>query len=238
MNFAGGQPLAVGNVSSVAIGNDAMRFASGSQQNVALGNNVLKYTSGSNNMALGAEAMANNINGSQNVAIGVGALNANINGSRNIAIGNDCAIAASGSDNTYIGASAGSQVTGSSNVIIGRYQGSSGTVLNNNIILADGQGNVKAQYSGSAWSLQGEIKLNVGGNNDSKPAGIGSVNTDGSGDGTFYNSLIIPTSVVMLTSQGSYRISVGTCSTGSVAINSSLGSSGVGFTYLIINPTV
>jgi uncharacterized coiled-coil protein SlyX len=234
MGLAGGQPLALGNTISVAIGNGAMRFASGSSQNVAIGNNALLVTSGSNNFALGSEAMANNITGNDNVAIGLNGLNSNTTGTQNVAIGNNAGFRNNGGNNTYIGDSAGYNITGSNNTIVGRYQGSTGQSFSNNIILADGQGNVKAQYSGSAWSFQDEIKLNVGAN---KPAGQGSATTDGAGLGTFTNSLITTSSIVLLSSLGSYSIWGGACSAGSMVIASSLGSSGVSFNYLIINPT-
>ena len=222
-------------MTSIAIGAGAMRYASGSSQNVAIGENALAVTTGTNNFALGAEALANNTTGNQNVAIGVGALTKNTTGVQNTVIGNDAGFFASGSQNTYIGASSGNNITGSNNTILGRYQGSSGETLTNNIILADGSGTAKAQYSGSAWSFQDGIKLNVGSN---KPADIVSVLN---GNATVNNSLATTSSIILLTTQelvngGQYPAIVGNKTNGSFDIKTNQ-SETVKVAYLIINPT-
>jgi hypothetical protein len=205
---------ATGSTLSVAIGDSAMRFTSGSQQNVAIGYDTLKYTVGTENVALASNTLTENTTGGQNIAIGIGALNKNTAGSRNVAIGGgalfnniasgdeNVAIGrnagqnTSGSFNTFIGNSAGENISGSRNVIIGRYQGSSGETFNNNIILADGSGNIKAQYSGSAWSLQDNIKFNKGSN---KTTDIVSVNSTA----TISNSLVTAASIILVTTQNS-----------------------------------
>jgi hypothetical protein len=220
---------------SIAIGSGAMRYASGSNQNVAIGENALAVTIGTNNFGLGAEALANNTFGSQNVAIGVGALNKNTTGGLNTVIGNDAGFFASGSQNTYIGASSGNNITGSNNTILGRYQGSAGQTLTNNIILADGSGTAKAQYSGSAWSLQDEIKLNKGSN---KPCDVVNVLN---GTATINNSLVTSDSVILVTTQqlvngGQYPAIVTDKTAGSFVIRTNQGNS-ITVAYLIINPT-
>jgi uncharacterized coiled-coil protein SlyX len=224
-------------MTSIAIGAGAMRYASGSSQNVAIGENALAVTTGTNNFALGNETLANNTTGNQNVAIGVGALNKNTTGAQNTVIGNDAGFFASGSQNTYIGASSGNNITGSNNTILGRYQGSAGETLTNNIILADGSGTAKAQYSGSAWSFQGEIKLNKG---SDKPCDIVTV---GSGGTTVNNSLVTSNSIILVTTQqlggtdpGTHPAVVHSKTTGSFVIKHGLGDSLL-VAYLIINPT-
>jgi len=233
MNFAGAQPLAVGNTISVAIGQGAMRFASGSNQNVAIGNNALLITSGSKNFAMGSEALSSNTTGQSNIAIGTSALTKNTIGSLNTAIGDSAGFNTSGSNNTFIGQYAGYNVTGSNNTIMGSYQGTTGIVLNNNIILADGQGNIKAQYSGSAWSFQDGIKLNTGTN---KTTDIVSVNSTL----TVNNSLVTANSIIFLTTQNSgtspvYPAVVTSKGTGTFDIAHSYGGA-LNVAYLIINP--
>jgi hypothetical protein len=204
---------------------------------VAIGENTLAVTTGTNNFALGNEALANNTKGNQNVSIGVGALNKNTTGAQNTAVGNDAGFFASGSQNTYIGASSGNNITGSNNTLIGRYQGSSVIVLNNNIILSDGQGNVKAQYSGSAWSFQDEIRLNKG---SDKPSDIVTV---ASGGTTVNNSLVTSNSIILVTTQelgGTdpqvHAAVVHSKTTGSFIIKHTLADN-LQVAYLIINPT-
>jgi hypothetical protein len=227
----------IGATDSIAIGNNALRYASGSQQNLAFGKNALLITSGSNNFALGNEALASNTTGNQNVALGIGALSNNTTGNKNLAIGNDAGIQASGSQNIFIGASAGSNITGSNNTIIGSFTGTAGSPLNNNIILADGQGNVKAQYSGSAWSFQDDIKFNKGSN---KTCDIVTV---GSGGTLVSNSLVTTNSIILATTQNSevggdeYPAVVSSKSSGQFYLNHNYGGNLL-VAYLIINPTV
>jgi hypothetical protein len=252
MGQVGAQPLALGNTISVAIGKSAMRHASGSSQNVAIGNDSLQYTTGSQNVGVGAGTLAFNTTGFNNVAIGQTALNQNRTGNSNfamgnaslfdntegnaiIAIGSESGQNSSGSSNTFIGHRAGKFITGSANTIIGGFESTSGTVLNNNIILADGVGNVRAQYSGSAWSLQGEIKLNKGSN---KPADIVTVN----GSATISNSLVTADSIILVTCQDrqnqadEYPPVVGNKTTGAFDIFTNVATN-MQVAYLIINPT-
>jgi hypothetical protein len=211
-----------------------MRYASGSSQNVAIGNNALLITTGSGNFALGSEALTNNTTGTGNIAIGQNALNGSTIGSSNIAIGTNAAFRTSGSFNTFLGDSAGYNITGSNNTILGRYQGSAGETFNNNIILADGSGNIKAQYSGSAWSLQDDIKFNKGTN---KTTDIVSVNSTA----TITNSLVTNASIILVTTQNSgtgpvYPAVVLNKGTGTFDIAHNFAGA-LDVAYLIINPT-
>jgi hypothetical protein len=234
MNQAGSQPLAIGNTISVAIGPGAMRYASGSNQNVAIGNNALLITSGSKNFAMGSEALSANTLGSSNIAIGTSALQNNTTGDSSTAIGDSSAQFASGSQNTFIGQYSGYNVTGSNNVIIGSYRGVAGEKISNNIILSDGQQNIKAQYSGSAWSFQDNIKLNKGTN---KTTDIVSVN----GSATVNNSLVTAASIILVTTQNSgtgpvYPAVVLNKGAGTFDIAHNFGSA-LDVAYMIINPT-
>ena len=231
---------AMGNITgivaaSIAIGDTAMRYASGTANNTAIGANTLQYTIGANNTALGKDSLTNNIEGNQNTGIGTGTLNNNTSGSQNTVLGYEAGYNNStGSANTYLGFSSGKSISGSFNVILGSYQGS-GETINNNIILADGQGNVKAQYSGSAWSLQDGIKLNKGSN---KPCDIVNVLN---GNATVNNSLVTTSSVILLTTQEAiggavWPAIVDNKTAGSFDIKTSQTST-ILVAYLIINPT-
>ena len=198
MGFAGAQPLAVGNSISVAIGNGAMRFASGSNQNVAIGNNALLITTGSKNFAMGSEALSSNTTGNANIGIGTSALTRNTTGESNTAIGDSAGFGASGSFNTYLGASSGYNVTGSFNTILGSYQGVAGEKIDNNIILSDGQGQVRAQYSGSSWNMEAPVNFTTGSN---QQAGTAVLDGGNPGSATISNSLVTANSIIMLTKQ-------------------------------------
>jgi len=199
MGTPGAAPLAIGNNISIAIGSNAMRYASGSQQNVAIGQNALLYTTGSNNFALGSEAMANNTDGSQNVAIGTGALNKNTTGIQNVSIGNDSGfVNVSGSKNTYIGAGAGNNHYGSGTVMIGGY-GGGGQVLFDNIILSDGNGVIKAHYNSAGdWLMKAPVNFTTGSN---QQAGTATLDGANPGTVTVSNSLVTANSIIMLTKQ-------------------------------------
>ena len=234
MGNAGAQPLAVSNTIAIAIGNGAMRFASGSSQNVAIGNNALLNTSGSKNFAMGSEALSSNTTGTSNIAIGTSALTRNTTGEYNTAIGDSAGFGASGSFNTFIGNNSGYNITGSFNTIMGNYQGVAGQIISNNIVLADGQQNVKAQYSGSAWSFQDNIKFNKGTN---KTTDIVSVN----GSATVNNSLVTAASIILVTTQNSgtgpvYPAVVLNKGTGTFDIAHNYGGN-LDVAYMIINPT-
>jgi hypothetical protein len=228
----------IGATDSIAIGQSALQYASGSQQNLAFGKNALRITSGSNNFALGNESLASNTTGNQNVALGLGALSSNTTGNKNLAIGNDAGIFASGSQNIFIGASAGQNITGSNNTIIGSFTGTAGSPLNDNIILADGAGNARAQYSGSAWSFIGGINLESG---SGKTTGL--VTADSSGT-TVSNGLVTANSMIFLTPQDLDsggnpvdRFTVYDKTTGSFKVKTDNGAATTQFAYLIINPT-
>lgn len=144
------------------------------QNNIFGAQALLNNTTGTGNVAIGQLALSQNLNGAFNIAIGSNALQSNTSGSRNVAIGFGSAISStsgsrntvignlalqeliSGSYNTVIGASGAAGLTsGSFNTIIGA-QTTVPAFTSNNIILADGAGNIKARYSGS-WTLDGTV---------------------------------------------------------------------------------
>jgi len=184
---------------NIAIGPQALFKNTTAVQNTAVGVNALRNnTTGGNNFALGANSMYENTTGYQNIAIAVGALYNNTTGFLNTAIGNDVGfVNVSGSRNTYLGANAGSNHYGDSTIIIGGYTGG-GQILNNNIILSDGQGSIKAQYDASAWLMKAPVNFTTGSN-----AQAGTATLDGGNPGTVTvsNSLVTANSIIMLTKQ-------------------------------------
>ena len=131
--------------------------------------NLSAITSGTLNTAIGQNALRYNQGGGSNVAIGASALQAlsGTFGSGNTSIGKGSGLVLNGttaqhsSNNTFIGSLSGSAMTtGANNVIIGGFTGVGG-VLNvvgqsNNIVISDGDGNVKFFHNQITSSLEGE----------------------------------------------------------------------------------
>jgi hypothetical protein len=113
---------------NIAIGSNALNSLIGSQGNIAIGQNALKLALSSYNTAIGDNAGAAVISGQgQNTFIG-GYSGFNVSAGRN---------------NICIGQDSGTGITtGSYNTIIGSAIGLT-TTLSNNIILADGGGNIR-----------------------------------------------------------------------------------------------
>jgi hypothetical protein len=204
--------------------------------NVYLGSNaLLSNTTGGNNVAIGNSALQNNTTGNNNFALGVNSLNSNVQGNLNVAIGGESGQNASGSSNIFIGGMSGKFITGSANTIIGAFTGTAGTTLDNNIIFADGVGNARAQYSGSGWSFQNDIKFNKGSN---KTCDIVTVNASL----TVSNSLVTANSIILVTCQDrqnqadEYPPVVGNKTTGAFDIFTNVATD-MQVAYLIINPT-
>jgi hypothetical protein len=120
-------------------------------QNTALGTASLQSnTTGESNVAVGVSSLGVNTIGQYNVAVGRSASNANTTGNYNTALGSQAlANITTGSQNIAIGYNSGAGITtGSQNTIIGIVTGLSST-LSNNIILADGAGNIRYQWDGT-----------------------------------------------------------------------------------------
>jgi hypothetical protein len=112
--------------------------------NTAIGYIALSQnTTGSYNSAFGAYSLSTNSNGIYNAAIGYQALLSNTSGSSNVSVGSlSMHDNTTGQNNTAIGTSSGYYITtGSYNTIVGNYAGT--TTLDSNVILADGNGNLR-----------------------------------------------------------------------------------------------
>ena len=179
--FAGDENIAIGNrvlsattlgSSNTAVGFAALQRATSSfntaigayalwstvsGRNTAVGQGSLPYlVSGSGNTAVGDASMFFLVSGSNNTAIGNVGMQSMVFGSGNTSLGSGVLFSTflSGSNNTVLGfLSALGIVTGSANTIIGANVTGLPTTLNNNIILADGEGNIRARYSSSIWNL-------------------------------------------------------------------------------------
>jgi hypothetical protein len=113
----------------------------GHASNLAFGFNALVNTEGTYNLAIGYEALGKNIDGYNNVAVGPNALELNIGGSHN----------------TVLGFNVGTAITsGHYNTIIGNTPGFN---VNNNVILSDGQGNIKYRWDGNTNNIYGSLTL-------------------------------------------------------------------------------
>jgi hypothetical protein len=135
---------------NTAIGNSALLTNTTGYGNTSVGYSAIGYnTTGFFNAGVGVNALLSNTTGTYNNALGTAALYANTTGSYNTAVGQQAGTAnTTGSNNTYIGYSSGLNITtGSNNTIIGNFAGTS--ALANNIVLADGAGNVRYQWDGT-----------------------------------------------------------------------------------------
>jgi hypothetical protein len=122
---------------TIGVGNTSVGYGSLANNttgfsNVAVGYNSMLNSNGNENTAIGNQSMQLNTNGVSNTAIGHASLQSNTTGNNNIAIGYE---------------SGKSITTGSNNTIIGNYAGT--TTLANNIVLADGAGNIRYQWNGT-----------------------------------------------------------------------------------------
>ena len=149
--------------------------------NTALGSTSLyNNTTGNNNIALGPNSLYSNTTGSYNTALGISPLYSNTTGNNNIALGPSSLVSLTGDYNIGIGASSGGTfASGNQNIFIGHQTYNSGMTsgnyntiigsnlmmlnsnLNNNIILADGQGNMRARYN-NGWTFENVTLPNTG----------------------------------------------------------------------------
>lgn len=157
LNFGKG----VNSISSnLAIGNSLPNCTS--TGNIAIGINPLNsLTTGRDNTAIGIQANFLLTTGEQNIAIGVLSLRENITGNQNVAIGNNALRDVNGGFvNTGIGYNTGRGiVTGNYNTILGANISGLSSTLSNNIILADGQGNIKYRWDATQNNIYGNLAV-------------------------------------------------------------------------------
>ena len=130
-----------GGADNTAVGDSALFANVGGSYNTALGNSALQGNTGSRNTALGNDALRSN-SGTVNTAVGHQALTNNTLGYFNVGVGgyalNDVT---TGYNNTVLGYNSGKGITtGDNNTIIGAEVTGLSPDMNNNIIIADGEG--------------------------------------------------------------------------------------------------
>jgi hypothetical protein len=147
-------------VNNTVLGSQAGAAFTTAQTNVAIGEQALKvHSTGNANTAVGRYAMFSDVDGASNTALGASALVFLASGGNtgNTAIGvNGLGRLTTGSYNTWLGytsAPGGILTSGSYNTIIGGQVNVGVATLNNNIILADGQGNIRFRDDASSTIL-------------------------------------------------------------------------------------
>ena len=132
--------------------------------NIGTGLSSLVFvTTGSLDSAYGVESLAHDTTGGSNTAVGYNSLVSLTTGTQDVGIGyNSGGDLTTGSNNTFIGTDGTSVgiTTGSYNTIIGSEVTGLSSSLSNNIILADGAGNIRAQSDSSGnWTFTGTPTL-------------------------------------------------------------------------------
>ena len=145
---------------NTVVGSSALAANTTGYGNTSIGlNNLIANTTGFFNVAIGASSLISNTTGTYNAALGTSSLYNNTTGSNNTAVGQQAGETnTTGSNNTYIGKGSGYNITtGSNNTIIGAFNGTA--ALANNIVLADGAGNVRYRYDGTNNNLYGNVNF-------------------------------------------------------------------------------
>jgi len=152
-----------GGTNNTAIGNSALDSNTTGDANTAVGDNALQAnTTASNNTAVGYQAGYSQTTSPDNVFMGnkAGYLTSTGSGS-NTFIGQQAGYShTTGQNNQFFGGGSGYYITtGSKNTVIGAYTGNQGGLdirtASNNIVLSDGDGNIKFSASASFFSLNG-----------------------------------------------------------------------------------
>jgi hypothetical protein len=149
---------------NVAVGYNAMLVNIDGNESVAVGTYSLRNNlNGALNTAVGMFALSGNTNGYYNTAVGHSALTANTIGEGNTAVGiSSLGAVTTGTYNIGIGQGAGVYITtGSKNTIVGKYAGT--TTMANNVVLADGDGNIRFHWDGTNIKLNGNNAITQSG---------------------------------------------------------------------------
>ena len=138
----------IGGQNNIAIGYSNQGQLTTTNNNVSIGYNAMgAKTGGGSNVAIGTNSLSVN-EGSTNVAVGTFSQSVGATGDHNTSIGYNSLLNVLGIQNTAVGSGSGSAITtGTNNLILGMNDGSTIATLNNNIIISDGQGNIRAQWA-------------------------------------------------------------------------------------------
>ena len=163
-NQAVGSSALAANVNgsfNTAFGDSALAANVSANDNSAFGQSALVLNqTGAANVALGRDALHSNLSASNNTAVGYQAGYLNQTGTDNLFLGRVSGYNTTTSGNTFVGADAGFSVTsGAKNTILGRFNGNQGGIdirtTSNNIVLSDGDGNVRLFIYGSGYFTTG-----------------------------------------------------------------------------------
>lgn len=147
---------------NTGIGAEALKSINEGPYNTALGASALtNNTDGGRNTALGAQALYSCSIGFSNVALGYTALASLTTGQQNVAVGDSAGQnLTTGDNNTFLGAYTGFGITtGRANTILGANVSGLAPDTSNEVILADGDGNIRAHYKDGGWILYGNLGL-------------------------------------------------------------------------------
>jgi len=150
-----------GNVATnTAHGISALNGNSSGTGVTAIGSSALPVSTASNNTAVGRVAGNSTTSGSDNTFLGMQSGYTNVTGVSNVYAGVSAGYTATSSYNTFVGQGSGELISsGTKNTILGRYNGNQGSLdirtSSNNIVLSDGDGNIKFSASASFFSLNG-----------------------------------------------------------------------------------
>ena len=140
---------------NTAVGKQALFATTSGGDNTAVGREALRAnTEGVLNAAFGTGALLSNTTGDSNLALGCNALSAVVDGEQNTAVGDSSGfdvISPSGTgNNTFLGFNSGRGIiTGINNTVLGANITGLTSTLSNNVILADGAGNIRLQFDSS-----------------------------------------------------------------------------------------
>ena len=134
---------------NTVLGVTALNAVVDGTDNTGVGFNSLNLVStGDFNTAIGSTASDSLTTASSNTSLGYASLTANVSGDQNTAVGANALSATLGAKNIGLGYNSGSALaTGSANVIVGSATGSTITGTNNNILLSDGDGNIRQTFN-------------------------------------------------------------------------------------------
>jgi hypothetical protein len=155
--------LNTSGINNTAMGNYALSSTISTSNSTAVGYRSLENGTGTNSNAFGYQAGSNVSSGQYGTYIGSRSASggaAVITGDANTMIGEAAGFVLQGvaNSNTFLGQGSGSYVTtGSANTILGRYNGNQGGLdirtSSNNVVLSDGDGNVRLHIDGGNGSI-------------------------------------------------------------------------------------